>query len=142
MATFEARAWRSHVEISLEALFLELKAMFDHRPSKITLRKKFEGRMWKKDETFSDYVHQKIILGNTVPIDDEDEMAEYIIDGIPHRVLRDQARVSGLRTTAALLEAFERITLWDKKYPGTRSSEEKKQHHQKGDKSSTDDKAE
>lgn len=47
------------VEISVEALLCELKTMFDHRPSRIVLRKKFEERVWKKGETFSDYVHQK-----------------------------------------------------------------------------------
>lgn len=63
-------------------------------------------------------MHQKIILGNLVPIN-EDEIVEYIIDGIPDRVLRDQARVSNVKTKAALLEAFERITLWDRKHAGT-----------------------
>lgn len=112
------------VEITVEALLCEIKTMFDHRPSRIVLRKKFEERMWKKGETFSDYVHQKIILGNRVPIDEE-ELVEYIIDGIPDRALRDQARLSGLNTQAALLEAFERITLWDKKYPATKNDEGK-----------------
>lgn len=100
------------VEISVEALLCEIK--FDHRPSRIALRKKFEERMWKKGETFSDYVHQKFILDNRVPIEEE-ELVEYIIDGIPDRALRDQARLSGLDSRAALFEAFERITLWDKK---------------------------
>jgi len=99
------------VEISVEALIYELKAMFDHWPSRIALRKTFEECVWKKGETFSDYMHQKVILGNRIPVDEE-ELAEYFIDGIPDRILRDQAR---LNTKAALLEAFERITLWDKK---------------------------
>lgn len=127
------------VEISVEALLCELKTMFDHRPSRITLRKKFEERVWKKGETFSDYVHQKVILGNRVPVE-EDEMAEYIIDGIPDRILRDQARVSGLKTKADLLEAFERITLWDRKHPGAKGSEEKTQSRPRTDKSNEDGK--
>lgn len=129
------------IEVSVEALLCELKIMFDHRPSRITLRKKFEERVWKKGETFSDYVHQKIILGNGIQID-EDEIGEYIIDGIPDRILRDQARVSGLKTRSALLEAFERITLWDRKQPGASNSESKVQHRQRGNKSDGDGKSE
>jgi len=121
------------VEISVEALIYELKAMFDHRPSRIALRKKFEERMWKKGETFSDYMHQKVILGNRIPVDEE-EFVEYIIDGIPDRILRDQARLSGLNTKAALLEAFERVTLWDKKYPVTRQDGKKTQFRPRADK--------
>lgn len=102
------------LEISVKALLCELKTMFDHRPSRMKLRKDFEEREWKKGETFSDYVHQKVILGNRILID-EDEIAEYI-DGIPDRMLRDQAHVRGLKTKTALLEAFDRITLRDKKY--------------------------
>lgn len=121
------------VEISVEALLCELKTMYDHRPSKVAQRRKFEERVWRKGETFSDYMHQKIILGNYTSID-EDELVEYIIDGIPDRVLRDQARCCNLDTKAALLKAFERITLWDKKHAGTSSGEGKMQQ-QKEDKS-------
>lgn len=32
------------------------------------MRKKFEGRLWKKEKTFHKYVHKKVILGNRVPI--------------------------------------------------------------------------
>lgn len=112
------------LEISVEALLCELKNMFNYRPSRMKLRKDFEEREWKKGETFSDYMHEKVILGNRIPID-EDEIAEYIIDGISDRMLRDQAHVSGLKTKAALLEAFERVTLRDKKYHPTKFSEEK-----------------
>lgn len=129
------------MEITVETLLCEIKAMFDHRPSRIVLRKRFEERLWKKGETFSDYVHQKIILGNRVPIGEE-ELVEYIIDGIPDRALRDQARLSGLNTKAALLEAFERITFWDKKYPATKNDEGKMQSRPKMDKSSESGKSE
>jgi len=86
--------------------------------------KKFEERKWKREETFNNYVHEKVILGNRVPIDD-DEISEYIIDGIPDPILRDQARVSGHKTKTSLLEAFQRVTLQNKKFSGTRSNESK-----------------
>jgi len=123
------------VELSVEDLLNELKVMFNHRPSKIMLRKKFEERVWKKGESFTDYMHQKVILGNRVPIE-EDELIEYIIDSIPERALRDQARISGLQTRASLMASFERVTLWDKKNTGTKSGEEKSQFRPKADKNS------
>ncbi|XP_011684299.1 PREDICTED: uncharacterized protein LOC105447791 [Wasmannia auropunctata] len=97
-----------HIEMTFDALIGEIKKMFRHHQSKVTLRKKFEGRLWKKDETFHEYVHEKMILGNRVPIAD-DEMLDYVIDGIPDNTLRDQARIQRFDTAESLLEAFEKI---------------------------------
>jgi len=66
-------------------------------------------------------MHQKI-LGNRMPIEEE-ELIEYIIDGIPDRELKNQTRVDGLKTKTL----FERIELWDKKYMGRKSADEKSQ---------------
>jgi len=54
--------------------------------------------------------HEKIILGNRVPVD-EDELREQIIDGIPDITLRDQARIQKFSSVDALLEAFEGVAL-------------------------------
>jgi hypothetical protein len=51
------------------------------------LREKFQKRKWKEGESFSDYMYQKVILGNRVPI--VEELVEHIIDGIPDRALRN-----------------------------------------------------
>jgi len=40
-------------------------------------------------------MHQKVILGNRVPIVEE-KLVGYIIDGIPDRALRNETRVSGM----------------------------------------------
>jgi len=40
--------------------------MFDHRLSKLALRKKFEERKWRNNETFNDYYHEKTIKDNQV----------------------------------------------------------------------------
>lgn len=88
--------------------------MFDHRPSKLALRKEFENRVWTTGENFSEYYHEKIILGNRVPIPRE-EIIDYLIDGITDPWLRDQARIGRFRTTADLLESFEKITLNSRK---------------------------
>jgi len=79
--------------------------MFDHRSSKLTLRKEFERRT---GETFKEYFHDKIIMANRISVD-ADEIIDYVIDGIPDPRLRDQARLQ--RYAADLVEAFENITL-------------------------------
>lgn len=79
--------------------------MFHCRQSKVVTRKKFEERTWKKTETFHEYFHEKIILSNRVPIDD-DEILEYIVDGIPNESLRNQARIQRFTTIERLLESI------------------------------------
>jgi len=60
----------------------------------LTTKKIFEERIWRKDETFHEYVHEKKvmrkIMGNRVPID---EMLEYIVNGISNDTIRNQARI-------------------------------------------------
>lgn len=102
-----------YLSLPLEQIIDKLRAMFQHRESRIVLRRKFESRVWKKDESFHEYVHEKIIMGNRVPID-QDELIEHIVDGIPDTALRDQARIQRFATTDALLNAFERVTLRDR----------------------------
>lgn len=80
-----------------DELLDELRGMFYQRPNKITLRRRFEARTWKKGETFHDYVHEKVIMANRISVND-DEILGYIIDGIPDMHLRDLARVQGFST--------------------------------------------
>ncbi|KYN10024.1 hypothetical protein ALC57_17858 [Trachymyrmex cornetzi] len=84
--------------------------MFFRRQSKLVTRKKFEERVWKKEEeTFYEYFHEKVIMGNRVPIND-DEMLEYVIDG----TLRNQARIQRFTTADGFLETFGRVILRDR----------------------------
>lgn len=110
-----------HITMTFDNLLDELKAMFYRRRNKIMTRKRFEERIWKHDETFHEYYHEKVILGNRVPIDD-DEVLEYVIDGIPDDTLRNQARIQRFLTTENLLEAFEKVTLRNRGGSGTSSS--------------------
>jgi len=99
--------------------------MFDHRPSRIMLREKFQKHKWEKDESFMHhYLHfmQKIILGNRLPVVEE-ELIEYIIDGIP--VLRNEARVSSFGIRTSFMALFEQVEP-DKKEE-TKNGEEKYQ---------------
>lgn len=99
--------------MTFDALVLELKTMFGRCQNKIALRRKFEARVWKKDEAFREYVHEKMIMGNRVPIE-PDEMLDHIIEGIPDNGLRNQARIQRFTDVESLLAAFEVVTLQDR----------------------------
>lgn len=101
-------------ELSVDEILVEMKKMFDNRQSKLKRKKQFEERTWKSGENFSAYYHEKIILANRVPVDDE-EMIEYLIDGITSVQLRNQARLQQFETKSDLLAAFENINLTESK---------------------------
>lgn len=73
------------------------------------LKKQFEEHIWKRDETFHQYVHEKIILANRVPIS-EDEIIDYIIDGI--LVARKDQSANLRRKLPTTI--FEKVTLRDR----------------------------
>jgi len=58
----------------------------------MALRKKFEAREWKPSESFADYFHDKIVLAKDVLVDEE-EMVDYLIDGIPNDHLQNLVRM-------------------------------------------------
>lgn len=104
-----------HLTLSIEDLLAGMKKMFDLRQSKLSLRKKFEERTWQADESFTSYFHDKTILANRVPITD-DEVIDYVIDGIPDHNLQDQARIMQFESQSDLLESFKKLTLRPKKF--------------------------
>jgi len=42
----------------------------------------FEQRKWKNPKTFTDYVYNKVILANRVPIPEEEKVVDCIINDI------------------------------------------------------------
>lgn len=60
-----------YIKMSFERLLKELETMFRYRKSKLHLRRQFENHMWK-DETFQEYLHDKTIMGNKVPIEKDE----------------------------------------------------------------------
>jgi hypothetical protein len=64
----KALAWLHSADeymlLSSEELLKRLGAMFDRQVDSMVLHEKFRARKWRKDESFSDYMHEKIILGN------------------------------------------------------------------------------
>lgn len=108
------RSKKEYITLSPDGLLFELQRMFYHRPDKIALRRRFEERVWKKGETFQDYVHDKIIMANRIGVDD-DEVLRYIVNGIPDVNLRDIARVQGFTSQEQLVYAFQEIRLEDRR---------------------------
>ncbi|XP_018366050.1 PREDICTED: uncharacterized protein LOC108763170 [Trachymyrmex cornetzi] len=98
------------IELDAESLLDEMRKMFEHRPGRFALRRKFEERKWKVDEAYREYHHDKIVLGNRLSLEEE-ELVEYVIEGIPNMRLRDHARMQRFKSLNLLLEAFENITL-------------------------------
>jgi hypothetical protein len=88
--------------------------MYDQQADSMILHEEFRARKWRKDKTFSDYMHEKIVLGNRVPIE-EKQLLGYIIDGIPHWGLRSNIRVSGVSTKEELRARFENVEHWDRR---------------------------
>lgn len=98
------------VEMTADDLLRELRQMFNLRLSKLQLRREFEGRKWKASETFADYIHHKVTLGNLVPIH-ESELVDYLIEGIPDTNLQAQANIQRFDNVSELLKAFSKVTL-------------------------------
>ena len=99
------------IMISFNDLLTQLKVFFGRKTSKLTTRLKFLDRKWHPGEAFRSYAHEKLILGNAVPIDDEIELVECVIRGIPDVAMRNQARIQRYQSMEVLLDAFEDVAL-------------------------------
>lgn len=99
------------IEMSIDNLLKEFEGMFHHRPSKIITQKQFQDRIWKRDEAFEEYFYDKVIKANRIPIDDDIELVDYLVEGIPDTTLRNQARMHCFNSPESLLRAFERLRL-------------------------------
>jgi len=98
------------VELSCNDLLSELRKMYGFRPDQLALRREMEARVWRTDETFADYLYDKVTLANRVPVEDA-EIISYVIEGIPSQELRTQAKVQCYKSVDAMLTAFAHISL-------------------------------
>jgi len=109
----KAKNWfqaENTIGLSLNEIMDGFRKMYDHRPVRMALRKKFEAREWKPSESFADYFHDKIVLAKDVPVDEE-EMVDYLIDGIPNDHLRNLARMKEFSKKEDMLRGLEKIPL-------------------------------
>ena len=103
-----------HLLLSMDELLNKMRLMFDKREKRLSLRKEFENRVWLSSETFSEYFHKKLILANKVPIDEE-EIVDYLIEGIPVKVIKHQAMMQQFVNKEAMLKAMQEISLYPEK---------------------------
>ncbi|KAH0944535.1 hypothetical protein HN011_003269, partial [Eciton burchellii] len=82
--------------LSTVELLKGLGAMFDQQLDSMVLQERFRARKWRKVESFSNYMHQKIILGNRVPI-------------------AEKQLLGGVSTKEELRSRLENVEDWDKK---------------------------
>ena len=79
-------------------------------------------RTWQTNESFNNYYHEKLILGNLVPIEDAADLLDYLVDGIPDQTLRNQARMQNFNSVKDLLNGIRKISL------GNRTLKKDSQH--------------
>ena len=89
--------------------------MYCFYKSKVEVRDNFRRRVWRVDEAFRDYVQDKMILTNLVPLCDKFELIDYIIAGIPDASLRDHASLQNFRSVEKVINAFRNISLRNKR---------------------------
>ncbi|XP_017489699.1 PREDICTED: uncharacterized protein LOC108377915 [Rhagoletis zephyria] len=95
---------------SVDELLGEMKAVFASGDNKLERRRKFEKRCWVPEESFANYFNEKCILGNDLNLSDE-ELADYLMEGIPDRQLQNQARLQNFTSANEVVKAFRSITL-------------------------------
>jgi len=111
-----------HLSMRVDRLMEKIGTMFNQPLSRLERKRQFENRVWEKKESFSDYCHDKVIRGNKVPIAEE-ELVDYIIEGIPSKALKNQAKMHSFSTVQELTKAFQRISLEDAFQPRREGSD-------------------
>ncbi|XP_053966895.1 uncharacterized protein LOC128868624 [Anastrepha ludens] len=106
----------------VDELLREMESVFGAGESKLDRRRKFEKRMWSSEESFANYFNDKCLLGGELNLGDE-ELADYLIEGIPDRQLRNQARLQNFTTANDVLRAFRSISLPEHTEPKQRTVE-------------------
>jgi hypothetical protein len=84
----------------------ELQRIFDNRPSKATVRKKFVKRddHGAKTNPFASIISTKLRWRITI---DQEKLVDFIIDRIPYIRLRDQAITQRLQQPEYLLDSHK-----------------------------------
>ncbi|XP_059218527.1 uncharacterized protein LOC131995015 [Stomoxys calcitrans] len=109
-----AQVWlhsrRNTSDENLDELFQQFCLMFGTKETKLELRRNFERRKWSYGEHFTDYCNDKIMLASKLSLD-EDELVEYIVDGIPNIQIRMQMSLQQHTSTDDLLKSLANVKL-------------------------------
>ncbi|XP_019895106.2 uncharacterized protein LOC109614199 [Musca domestica] len=90
--------------------FSQFCVMFGSKKSRLELRRKFERRVWRQEENFMDYYNGKVELAKKLKME-EDELLEYVIDGISNTHLRRQTVLQHYNNLAELCKSLSTIKL-------------------------------
>lgn len=99
--------------MSANELIERMQTMFDYLPTKMDLRKHYKNNSKRGFGVTTKLLatcYDKMILVNRVPVH-KDELTDYLIDGIPDEVTRNQARIQRFKKRENLLQEFEKIML-------------------------------
>lgn len=100
-----------YIKLPIEVLFISMRRMFYKRDqTRLSSEKKFEERIWQRGESFNEYVYDKVILANRVPIDEEERVV--YIKGIPDISFRDQAKIHQFQKIDELMSKFKTVCLY------------------------------
>lgn len=92
----------------IDDIFSQMQIRFGTKGNLVELRQSLEKRKWLNDEVFASYFYDKQMLANKLNVTD-DEMVQYILEGIPNVELRNQGKLQRFATPAAVLDAFRDI---------------------------------
>lgn len=109
-----ARVWlhsrRNTAEEHVDELLQQFCMTFGAKQSKLEVRRTFEQRKWRYEENFADYFNEKMMLAGKLQLDDE-ELMEYLIDGITSVQIRTQIAMQQHTSTGDLFKALVNIKL-------------------------------
>ncbi|XP_075151763.1 uncharacterized protein LOC142225838 isoform X2 [Haematobia irritans] len=110
----KAQLWlhtrRNAPEEHIDELLQNFCVTFGTKESKLETRRKFEQRKWRFGETFNEYYDEKIMLASKLQLE-EDELLEYLVDGISNIQIKTQASMQQHRTTTDLLKSLANVKL-------------------------------
>lgn len=87
-----------------------LQAAFTVSINVYHLRKQLANRTWSGRERFEEYYQSKRIIAQKLNLPEE-ELVEYLVEGIEDQTLRNQARIRNFKTVNEMLQAFRSIQL-------------------------------
>ncbi|XP_075157081.1 uncharacterized protein LOC142230328 isoform X2 [Haematobia irritans] len=112
--TGRAQAWlharRNTSNENVDELLQQFCMTFGTKKTKLEIRRNFERRKWNYGENFADYFNDKIMLSSTLSLD-EDELVEYIVDGIPSMHIRTQMAMQQYTSADDLLKTLANVRL-------------------------------
>uniref|UniRef100_A0A1I8NKU0 CCHC-type domain-containing protein n=1 Tax=Musca domestica TaxID=7370 RepID=A0A1I8NKU0_MUSDO len=110
----KAKSWlhsrRNTACEDVDNLLQEFCLTFGTNDTKLERRRKFEQRKWQQNENFTDYYNGKMLLANKLEMDDE-ELLEYIIDGITNLQIKTQVSMQQHKNTRDLYKALVNVKL-------------------------------